>query len=468
MNRRQVVLDSVRKLLSLGISDNEVLDNLRDVGISEKDAREMLQEVKSTPASQAEIDEAIEESMEAPAKEEKYVPEKHSAEKSASKKQQPSLRAPSSQNIEKLWEKGILATVDSKLEEMKDLNDSIKSVIAAEVQKETSKGMKKMMVVLESQRSLMAEKINAELDKKTKEVQETIISQTKNLAKMNELSMDNINKLEALRKTNETLFSLIDDKLKELEKTKSRLISEMNSELISAKSQVEEFIIDAETKRQGIDARINRTLELESKITEGLLKNAEQKIDNMSIEKSEELEREVHKKISQLDEMIKAVNPEGIQRKINELRSLEERLSEDSKKQIEQLFYSFTPKLEKELKQKLNEVDGLVEKRTKEIEKLKDEVDIEAIDSTMDELDVFKKQFVETVKKSVSEFNEAKKSITELMQQREKALDDAIKKIDGKIKEMNEFERKFAEEMGLLIGEAAEQQTEKSEKKKRK
>jgi len=468
MNRRQVVLDSVRKLLSLGISDNEVLDNLRDVGISEKDAREMLQEVKSTPASQAEIDEAIEESMEAPAKEEKYVPEKHSAEKSASKKQQPSLRAPSSQNIEKLWEKGILATVDSKLEEMKDLNDSIKSVIAAEVQKETSKGMKKMMVVLESQRSLMAEKINAELDKKTKEVQETIISQTKNLAKMNELSMDNINKLEALRKTNETLFSLIDDKLKELEKTKSRLISEMNSELISAKSQVEEFIIDAETKRQGIDARINRTLELESKITEGLLKDAEQKIDNMSLEKSEELEREVHKKISQLDEMIKAVNPEGIQRKINELRSLEDRLSEDSKKQIEQLFYSFTPKLEKELKQKLNEVDGLVEKRTKEIEKLKDEVDIEAIDSTMDELDVFKKQFVETVKKSVSEFNEAKKSITELMQQREKALDDAIKKIDGKIKEMNEFERKFAEEMGLLIGEAAEQQTEKSEKKKRK
>ena len=101
-------------------------------------------------------------------------------------------------------------------------------------------------------------------------------------------------------------------------------------------------------------------------------------------------------------------------------------------------------------------------------DKLKDEVDLEAIDATMGELDVFKKQFVDTVRKSVSEFNDSKKGITELMQQREKALDEAIKKIDVKIREMNEFEKKFAEEMGLLIGEAVEQQSEKTEKKKRK
>ena len=166
--------------------------------------------------------------------------------------------------------------------------------------------------------------------------------------------------------------------------------------------------------------------------------------------------------------MIKQVNPEGIQRKINEMKSLEARLSEDSKKQIEQLFYSFMPKLEKDLKQKLNEVDAAVEKRTKEIDVLKKQVDVETIKSTMEEFELFKKQFVETVRKNIAEFNEAKKGINELMQQREKALDGAIKQIDAKIKEMNDFERKFAEEMGLLIGEAAEQQTEKTEKKKRK
>jgi hypothetical protein len=464
MNQKQVVMDSVRKLLSLGISDREIIDNLRDVGIAETDARDILKEVKNTPASQAEIDEAIEESMEP-----QQAPEQPSTGKAASKKQPSAAAKPAStQNIEKLWEKGILATVDSKLEEMKDLNDSIKAVIAQEVQKETAKEMQKMKIVMESQRSLMVEKVNAELEKKAKEIQDTIVSQTKNLSKMNELSMDNINKLEALRKTNESLFAVIDEKLKELEKTKSRLVSEMNSELISSKSQVEEFITDAETKRAEIDARINRTLELESKITEGLLKDAEQKIENLSIEKSDELEQEVHKKITQLDEMIKQVNPEGIQRKLNELRLLEERLGEDSKKQVEQLFYSFMPKLEKNFKQKLGEIDGIVAKRTKELDALEKQVDVESINSTMEELEIFKKQFVDTVKKNVDEFNVAKKSITELMQQREKALDDAIKQIAAKIKEMNEFERKFAEEMGLLVEEAAEQQTEKSEKKKRK
>ena len=455
----------------MGISDREIIDNLKDVGITDRDARDMLQEAKSTPASQAEINEAMEESMGSPELQqepEEPVPEEKPAEKPSSRKKAAAAISQPTQNIEKLWERGILATVDSKLEEMKDLNDGIKSVISSEIQKETSKEMQKLKMVMDSQRSLMVEKINAELGKKTKEVQETIISQTKNLSKMNELSMDNINKLEALRKTNETLFAMIDDKLKELEKTKSRLISEMNSELISAKSQVEEFITDAETKRHEIDARINRTLELESKITEGLLKDAEQKIENLSIEKSDELDKEVHKKIVQLDDMIKQVNPEGIQRKINELRSLEERLSEDSKKQVEQLFYSFTPKMEKELKLKLAEVDVIAEKKAKEIDKLKGEIDLEAIDATMDELDVFKKQFVDTVRKSVSEFNDSKKGITELMQQREKALDEAIKKIDVKIREMNEFEKKFAEEMGLLIGEAVEQQSEKTEKKKRK
>ena len=113
-------------------------------------------------------------------------------------------------------------------------------------------------------------------------------------------------------------------------------------------------------------------------------------------------------------------------------------------------------------------MDALIAARSKEIDALMKKVDIDSINSTMAELDIFKKQFIEVVSKNVSEFNAAKKSLAELMQQREKALDDAIKQIAAKIKEMNDFERKFAEEMGLLIGEAAEQQTEKTEKKKRK
>ena len=219
------------------------------------------------------------------------------------------------------------------------------------------------------------------------------------------------------------------------------------------------------------------------------------------MQKSDELEAEVHRKVAELDRMIKQVNPEGIQRKLNDLKVIEERLGQDSRKVMEQLFYAYVPKLDKDLKQKLAEMDvasekslketsGLAEKRSremdaliaarskemdaliaarsKEIDALMKKVDIDSINSTMAELDIFKKQFIEVVSKNVSEFNAAKKSLAELMQQREKALDDGIKQIDGKIKELNDFERKFAEEMGLLIGEAAERQEEKTNKRKRK
>ena len=235
MNRRQVVTDSVKKLLSLGVSDSEIIDSLRDVGIPEKDAREIISEVKASPASQEELSEAIADSLSVPRELQEPSSGQQASQKQGKKQVQERQQ---NQNIEKLWEKGILAAADSKLEEMKDLRDSMNSAVAAAVQKETSKEILKMKTVFESQRALMIEKINSSLDAKAREVEDAIASHTKNLGRMNELSMENTSKLEALRKTNESLLLKIDDKLKELEKTKSRLISEMNSDLISSKASI--------------------------------------------------------------------------------------------------------------------------------------------------------------------------------------------------------------------------------------
>ena len=52
-DKKSIILESVRKLIALDLSDEEIIKNLRDVGISEKDARTILDEVKGVKTKSA-------------------------------------------------------------------------------------------------------------------------------------------------------------------------------------------------------------------------------------------------------------------------------------------------------------------------------------------------------------------------------------------------------------------------------
>ena len=46
MGRREILLDSVHKLVDLGIADNEIKANLKDVGITDQEAQAIIDEVR--------------------------------------------------------------------------------------------------------------------------------------------------------------------------------------------------------------------------------------------------------------------------------------------------------------------------------------------------------------------------------------------------------------------------------------
>ena len=54
-DKKSIILESVRKLIALDLSDEEIIKNLRDVGISEKDARAILNEVKGVKKEKPKI-----------------------------------------------------------------------------------------------------------------------------------------------------------------------------------------------------------------------------------------------------------------------------------------------------------------------------------------------------------------------------------------------------------------------------
>ena len=43
MDKRVTVIESIQKLLNLGVSDKEIIENLADVGIEERDALALMQ-----------------------------------------------------------------------------------------------------------------------------------------------------------------------------------------------------------------------------------------------------------------------------------------------------------------------------------------------------------------------------------------------------------------------------------------
>ena len=47
MDKKKVILDSIKKLIALNVSDEEILLNLKEIGVSESEADDLISEAKT-------------------------------------------------------------------------------------------------------------------------------------------------------------------------------------------------------------------------------------------------------------------------------------------------------------------------------------------------------------------------------------------------------------------------------------
>ncbi|GEM_PF-1740077 len=420
MEREEILKEGIKKLLSLQMSDDEIISNLKDSGVDSREAKKFLRIVKEESEKMPSEEENL---MEDNILEEQGVKEGSTGRPSKAdflnEEAGPvseDFSAKEKQMLD-LWERGILATVDSKVAKMEKLKTEIETIVEAKIAKAVEKQEKKFSAVFESQRVLTAEKTNQALDKKQKEFTEIVGSKIKELKSLNALGQEYFTKLESQKKFNESLLAIVDEKAKELSKAKSQIISEFNSEIMKVRSQFEDFLKDSENKRTELNERINRSLRLETEIVEGLLNDAKNKIDNLAISKTAELEKMIESKISS---------------KTKDIQSL---LDETGKK----------------MQKSFDASKVAVDKSVKEFLDLQKEIDVDKIHATMEELTAYRKQFVSTIDKSVESFEKAKKELADLITKRESMVEKKVALIDVKMKELDEFEKGFAEEMGVAV-----------------
>jgi hypothetical protein len=310
--------------------------------------------------------------------------------KSEEKKYVPKISDVKQSDVEELWKKGIVIAINAKLDEMRKLKEEIESEIDSKVDTAVRKETKQFKVLLDSQKDLIISSNKEALAEKQQEITFIIDSKIAELKKYNHEIEDNLKKINELKEEQEKTVKELSESLENLKKTKTQLVMEMNSELIKSKSKAQEFLDNSDKHLQEMDERINKTLELEKNIAEGMMAKAEQKIEQMTLEKANEL----------VDEL---------QIELNKIKSIEK------------------------------------------------EVSIESLDDKIKMLNQFKSEFLNSMQQNITKINSAIDRLNEKNATVEKELKGRMLIFDAKIEELTKFEKEFGETMENYLKKDAPQ-----------
>ncbi|VVB74933.1 Uncharacterised protein [uncultured archaeon] len=286
--------------------------------------------------------------------------------------------------VDDLWKKGIVVAVNAKLSDMKKLKDDIDNELAQKVDESIRKELYQFKTLMDSQKDLMISSNKQALEEKQKEIVFIIDSKIAELKQYNKQISDNLATIDTAKQQQQLALSQINSALEDAKRTKTQMIVEMNSEMIKTKSQAQAFIDSASTHLNQMDERINKTLELEKNIADGMLAQAEQKIETLTIQRADELISSLQLELNKLKTETSNISPEMLEQKI---RTLDEFKSQ------------FLSSMQASLAQINSAIDELNKKNTLAERTLEEKT--LAIDAKLEELTKFEKKLTDRLSKSV-------------------------------------------------------------------
>jgi hypothetical protein len=513
----QRVLDNVKKLLDLGMTPEDVKDNLIKMGVSEKDAIDLIQRaggVISKQKTEEELDEIKElekqESInfakppETPKKEsqpqkqttpsqqqtkQETIP-KQTFEKAPEPKKEeiPSNAFSFEEQLERIkkksiaqqdkpkeeiklnlfpefeelkkqaekpttdffqtstfetktqttdvWKEGILTTINQKLDELDTKQQNLEKYLKEKIDFE----LKKLSGTQIATQKLLLDKINEMINTQLEDIQSKITSE------LAQIKVSDV-KLAAKIKAFEEEKNDLSDVISKLEKTHGDMITsiaqnkiQMSDFLEKTNQQIANIISNTKTKLDAKLQEINNTLALQSRITQGLIKNTQTII-----------EREVMD-LKEFKEKIESqINPKQIYDKLNELDSFKEALANRYEKRFDEVIQEFLIKAKDAMQNEIN-------KELKELRELKETIvlktDPDIIKREIDKLLTFKAEVLASIDEKITQVlkvyegvntQEFRKKIDELEKYKQEIstkLKDA-ETITEKLKELDKFKEQF-------------------------
>ena len=221
-----------------------------------------------------------------------------------------------SQRTSGVWEKGILLTINQRLDEMKRLKVEIDSTMDLKISSSFDKEQQKIRVLLDSQRTLLMEKINSFINLKGKEIDEIFSARVEEIRDLNSQVQKSLTEIITVEERTKLLSSELKNRLKELTEFKQNTGKDFEHELSKEIRESDEFFTEAKDKLREIDDRVTKTLELQANVTDGIKMEAKQlskkildeaktKIDSLEIQKNKELEEQLKSKITEADKTLK-------------------------------------------------------------------------------------------------------------------------------------------------------------------
>ncbi len=364
-DKKKVLLESIDKLRQLKVSDAEILSYLKEFGIPEQYIQSLLAGTPETagdfnPQSLEKLppDNSFESPIVGDLKGKFFKPkqEPKTASKTESKpvemhskkghgkkgksedvasvfddldeetdKSSSSKISSGEQGLSSLWEKGILNTVTDSLIEMRKIRDELDVMLEKRIDKALESETKKLSSLQENLQTLMLAKINSQLEKKTSELVAMLDERIAELKKTRDELRHEQDLLRTEKRVASELFKQLSEDLSHSKEVRDKAFAQFTTDVIKSKTDVNSTIEDARKRMMAIEERATKTLQLETAIVDGMIKDAGNRIDRMTIHRIEELTGNVTEHLAEIERIRTEVDWATLQK---DIKNLKERVNE--------------------------------------------------------------------------------------------------------------------------------------------
>lgn len=482
------VIENIKKLINLGMAEDEIILQLSKMGLSEEDAKVLID---SARGKEPKIKEETKETKEKPKeeKEEELLPkelfkddnieniksieDEKNIEKEKPKEEDFDITSgldindlnkyidnkdentdikekPKKEEIDfnteddnydininttdksSIWQSGLLTTLNTKLSEIEDKQKEIEVFVKKKIEDEINKYKK----IQETTKNLLLNKISEKL---IEEKENVVTNVTKQLAQI-KIEQAKLNK--NLSEIN-TGKKEIAEKIREFNNIKEKMVEDSEK----VQNEIKKVATTTTVKINEKTKQINEILTLQSKISQGLIKNTK-----TAVEKQIEGIKEFKERIDS------QINPKKLYDKLEELEKFKEQLANRYDTRFDAVKTEFLKKAHSAFKQKIEDELSIVNEKLKTVEDIREEVnkkvDPEIITNKLKELEVFEKQLITNIDEKITQTlkiyesgvtQEFKVKINEFDEQIKKAEKQTIELDAAKqtIKELDGFKNQF-------------------------
>lgn len=314
-----------------------------------------------------------------------------------------------------IWSSGIATTLNARLNEIDTKQEQFEILIKKKIEEE----VEKLRKVQETSKQLLAQKIDEELTNKTA----TINSQlTKQLAQI-KVELIKINKKSDQMTTGK---QEVEELIKNLQAIQAQVIENNNK----SQENINKMILSTSVKLNTKIKEINDILALQSKITQGLIKNTQTAIAD-----------EIKKLNAFKEELENKINPQQMYDKLNQLETFKQQLASRYETRFENVKKEFLIKAKDAFKEE-------IETQLKELKNVKDTIvaktDPKLISNKLEELESFQNHLLSAIDEKITQSLKIYQSaITQEINAKVKTIDEEGSKVENAILKLGEAEERM-------------------------